>query len=188
MSKNQRRQFSREFKLEAVQLANQEGVPVAQVARNLGVRDSVLRRWMKQYEEKGEQAFGGSGRIAPKDQETGWTEAGTGARKTENGIFSKARRCSSPKIHNEIPVYGGVSSGVSDRRSGSLPVAGGDRATRTGLQMHGMPFRLPNSAENFSAASISRSLPRPGSSAESPTAMYLSYETRDCAAPSSTRE
>ena len=42
---------------------------MAQVARDLGMRDSVLRRWIKQYEEKGEQAFGGSGRIAPKDEE-----------------------------------------------------------------------------------------------------------------------
>ena len=69
MSKNQRRRFSREFKIEAVGLASQEGVPVAQVARDLGVRDTVLRRWMKQFEEKGDQAFGGSGRIAPKDEE-----------------------------------------------------------------------------------------------------------------------
>lgn len=69
MAKDGRRRFSREFKLEAVRLANQEGVPVAQVARDLGLRDSVLRRWMKQYEEKGEQAFGGSGRIAPRDEE-----------------------------------------------------------------------------------------------------------------------
>ena len=69
MAKSPRRQFSREFKLEAVRLANQEGVPVAQVARDLGVGDSVLRRWMKQYEEKGAHAFGGSGRIAPQDEE-----------------------------------------------------------------------------------------------------------------------
>ena len=64
-----RRRFSREFKLEAVKLASQEGVSVAQIARDLGVWETVLRRWKQQYEEKGQQAFGGSGRVAPRDEE-----------------------------------------------------------------------------------------------------------------------
>ena len=64
-----RRRFSREFKLEAVKLANQEGVSVAQVARDLGIWETVLRRWKQQYEEKRDQAFGVSGRVAPKDEE-----------------------------------------------------------------------------------------------------------------------
>ena len=42
---------------------------MAQVARDLGIGDSVLRRWMKQNEEKGARAFGGSGHVAPKDEE-----------------------------------------------------------------------------------------------------------------------
>jgi transposase len=64
-----RRRFSREFKLEAVKLASQEGVSISQVARDLGIWETVLRRWKQQYEEKGEQAFGGSGRVAPRDEE-----------------------------------------------------------------------------------------------------------------------
>ena len=36
MAKDGRRRFSREFKLEAVRLANQERVPLAQVARAWG--------------------------------------------------------------------------------------------------------------------------------------------------------
>lgn len=64
-----RRRFSREFKLEAVKLANHEGVSVAQVARDLGIWETVLRRWKQQYEEKRDQAFGGSGHVAPKDEE-----------------------------------------------------------------------------------------------------------------------
>jgi transposase len=64
-----RRRFSREFKLEAIKLASQEGVPISQVARDLGIWETVLRRWKQQYEQKGEQAFGGSGHVAPRDEE-----------------------------------------------------------------------------------------------------------------------
>ena len=38
-----RRQFSREFKVEAVKLVTQRGVAVAQAARDLDVVESVLR-------------------------------------------------------------------------------------------------------------------------------------------------
>lgn len=44
MSKK-RRQFTREFKLEAVRLVEEGGLSIGQVARDLGINDSVLRRW-----------------------------------------------------------------------------------------------------------------------------------------------
>jgi len=40
-----RRQFTDEFKLEAVRLIRESGRPVAQVARELGISDNVLYRW-----------------------------------------------------------------------------------------------------------------------------------------------
>ena len=43
----QRRVLSREFKLEAAQLVTERGVAVVQVARNLNVAESVLRRWIR---------------------------------------------------------------------------------------------------------------------------------------------
>jgi len=43
-----RRKFSPEFKTEAVRLAIQTGVAVSSAARDLGINDSVLRRWMKE--------------------------------------------------------------------------------------------------------------------------------------------
>ena len=41
----QRRRFSMEFKQEAVRLMKEKGVPITQVARDLGVDRSVLRQW-----------------------------------------------------------------------------------------------------------------------------------------------
>jgi transposase len=44
-----RREFTNEFKLEAVKLAERGEVPVTQVARDLGLHETVLRRWMQRY-------------------------------------------------------------------------------------------------------------------------------------------
>lgn len=69
MESKQRRRFSREFKVEAVRLTNQEGVPLSQVARDLGVGANLLRRWRTQYDADPTHAFGGPGRVAPRDTE-----------------------------------------------------------------------------------------------------------------------
>ena len=41
-----RRQFPNEFKLEAIKLAQSGEIPVAQVAQELDLCESVLRRWL----------------------------------------------------------------------------------------------------------------------------------------------
>ena len=46
-----RRQYSDEYKSEAVRLANDSGKPVTQVARELGVNANVLHRWMRDERE-----------------------------------------------------------------------------------------------------------------------------------------
>jgi transposase len=46
MSKD-RRQYSQEFKREAVRLMTEGGVPLAQVSRDLGVCTSVLGKWKR---------------------------------------------------------------------------------------------------------------------------------------------
>ena len=43
-----RRKFSPEFKSEAVRLATQVGISVNSVANDLGIHDSVLRRWIRE--------------------------------------------------------------------------------------------------------------------------------------------
>ena len=45
----ERRQFSREFKLEAVRLVEKHGVTASQAARDLDVHENVLRRWVREY-------------------------------------------------------------------------------------------------------------------------------------------
>jgi transposase len=43
-----RRRFTAEFKAEAVRLVASSGKPLAQIARELGINEQVLRQWKKQ--------------------------------------------------------------------------------------------------------------------------------------------
>ncbi len=71
-----RRQFTREFKLEAVRLMRERaaaGVSLAQVGRELGVRPDMLRKWKRQAEGRAgapaAEVFPGNGRLASADEE-----------------------------------------------------------------------------------------------------------------------
>lgn len=65
-----RRVFDSEFKRAAVKLALESGKRVSEVARDLGIRDGLLHRWIKQMNEDGaESAFPGKGHLKPEDEE-----------------------------------------------------------------------------------------------------------------------
>ena len=71
-----RRTFGAEFKLEAVQRADERrraGVPLTQVARELRITDHLLRSWKRQIDARdGRQptdVFPGHGRLPSEDEE-----------------------------------------------------------------------------------------------------------------------
>lgn len=68
MSKQQKT-YTREFKLEAVQLVKSSGKPLSQIARDLGVSETALYNWCKQLAEQGQQAFPGSGHQTAEQEE-----------------------------------------------------------------------------------------------------------------------
>jgi len=49
MSGRRRRQFSAEFKKEAVGLITEQGYMIAEAARNLGIHATVLGRWKREH-------------------------------------------------------------------------------------------------------------------------------------------
>ena len=65
----QQKTYTREFKLEAMQLVKSSGKPMSQVARELGISDSTLYHWSKQLADQGEQAFPGSGHQTAQEEE-----------------------------------------------------------------------------------------------------------------------
>jgi transposase len=58
-----RKQYTSEFKHQAVRLVTEQGLSMAQAARDLGINDNVLARWKKELGQQGEQAFPGTGRA-----------------------------------------------------------------------------------------------------------------------------
>lgn len=64
---SKRGKFSAEFKRGAVERTSPPGVSCAQVARELGIRDSLLTRWKRESGSQGKVAFAGTG--TPRDEE-----------------------------------------------------------------------------------------------------------------------
>ncbi len=51
MSKQTRRKYTDEFKVEAVRLVLEQGLPVSQVAEDLGISRNLLSTWRKKISE-----------------------------------------------------------------------------------------------------------------------------------------
>ena len=56
-----RRNYSAEFKREAVALANQPGVTKSQIGRELDINPNMITRWQREMTANGSKAFLGQG-------------------------------------------------------------------------------------------------------------------------------
>jgi transposase-like protein len=89
--RTERRVYAKEFKAEAVALAEKREKPISTIAVDLGLNESVLRRWMQEAREAargGIQAFPGHGR--PKDAELTRLRKENKALRDANEILKKA--------------------------------------------------------------------------------------------------
>jgi len=87
----ERRVYTREFKAEAVVLAEKREKSVSQIAKDLGLNESVLWRWVHESREaagSGLQAFPGNGR--PKDAELTRLRKEVKSLREANEILKKA--------------------------------------------------------------------------------------------------
>jgi transposase-like protein len=89
----QKRMHTREFKLEVVrQIASGQKRP-AQACREYGLAESVLSRWRKEYQERGEGAFASqSGESTTQEQRIAELERFCGQLALENQVLKKALR------------------------------------------------------------------------------------------------
>jgi transposase len=85
-----RRQFSREFKLEAVRLVKDRGVSVAQAARDLDVHENVLRKWIRETTADPQHAFSGNGVMKPEQAEIERLKKEVAKLRMERDILKKA--------------------------------------------------------------------------------------------------
>lgn len=55
--------YTEEFKQDAVRLVETSGKPKTQIARELGVSESALYRWLKRYGQRQDDTSGGNGQT-----------------------------------------------------------------------------------------------------------------------------
>ena len=83
-----RRTYSREFKIETVQLVTEQGMSRKQVCRDLSIDPATLRSWIKQFTEAPEEAFPGKGHV--RDEEMRQLRRELAEARMERDILKKA--------------------------------------------------------------------------------------------------
>ncbi len=84
------RHFSKEFKINAVQLAIEKKMSVRQVAEDLDIHPKLLHIWKSKFLRDGEKAFKGKGRISPEKTELRKLHKELEKVKEERDILKKA--------------------------------------------------------------------------------------------------
>ena len=56
-----RRQYTKEFKQEAVELVTRQQYTITQAASSLGINSAMLARWRREYQTREQNAFPGTG-------------------------------------------------------------------------------------------------------------------------------
>ncbi len=65
----EKKTYTKEFKVGAARMVVDEKMKASQVAKNLGVSDGSITKWVTDYKKHGSGAFPGKGLLVPVDQE-----------------------------------------------------------------------------------------------------------------------
>lgn len=84
--------FTPEYKKEIIKLVTEGGKKVADVAMDIGVSDTTIRKWIKLFNEHGTDAFPGKGYLRPEDEELRKLKRQIFDLQEENEILKKAMR------------------------------------------------------------------------------------------------
>lgn len=86
----ERRRYTKEFRLEAVNLALSRGGNISETARHLGIRPNMLNRWIREYKSDREHSFPGQGKLKEPDKELWHLGKELADTKMERDILKKA--------------------------------------------------------------------------------------------------
>jgi transposase len=90
MMAKERKQYSREFKQEALRLLETSGKSASELERELGIGKGNLWRWKRKFAEDGEDAFPGHGRLTPEQDRLRQLERENEILRQERDILKKA--------------------------------------------------------------------------------------------------
>ena len=85
-----RRSFTREFKVETVQMLMTTDVSVTEAAADLGIHSNTLYKWVRQYGERPEEAFPGKGRQTSDAEQIKQLQRENQRLRMERDILKKA--------------------------------------------------------------------------------------------------
>ena len=86
-----RRQYTKEFKLDAVSLVLDQGFSRKEAAASLEINAQMLGRWIKESRENEDgQAFRGNGKLTPEQEEIRRLKAENKRLQQERDILKKA--------------------------------------------------------------------------------------------------
>ena len=88
--KKARRQYTREFKLEALQLHETRGQSATQIERELGIGKGNLYRWKRKLAQDGQEACPGHGRLTNEQERIRQLEREVAVLRQERDILKKA--------------------------------------------------------------------------------------------------
>ncbi len=85
-----RKQYSKEFKLDAVSLVTDQGYSQLEAAKRLGINANMLSRWVRELSDGDGQAFRGNGKLTPDQEENKQLKAKIRRLEMERDILKKA--------------------------------------------------------------------------------------------------
>jgi transposase len=88
--KKGKRQFTKEFKEDAVRLVVEGGRKASEVARDLGIEANMLHRWKREIRAGGSETFPGTGNLSSQDEELRRLKRENADIKEERDILKKA--------------------------------------------------------------------------------------------------
>jgi len=86
----EKKNYTPEFKMDAVRLITEQGYKTSEAARNLGIHPSVLNRWKQQLTSDGQKAFPGKGHLTSEKEELKRLRKENQRLKMEREILKKA--------------------------------------------------------------------------------------------------
>lgn len=90
-----RRKFDAEFKLEIVRMVKDEDLSVPEIAKSMGVGETAIRRWVRQYDDEMNGGVGSGRPLTAEQQRIRQLESEVRQLRSDNELLKKRR----PSLH-----------------------------------------------------------------------------------------